>query len=162
MPDLLAHVLVAYVAFTALSWWTPRFPRRLVPVGVVGGVAPDLAKVRLVVSDAVIESATGLPFTWDPIHRLGGVVVLAGLGAVLFDRPFRRRAFGTLLAGSAIHLVLDAMIRRANGLAPPYLYPLTWWQPPAGNLYVSADLWPTVLALVAAVGVALYDRRRRS
>lgn len=162
MPDLLAHVLLAYVAFTALAWRVPPFPRRLVPVGVVGGALPDLVKVHLLVSDGVVESALGVPFSWDPIHRLGGIAVLAGLGAVLFDRPFRRQAFASLLAGGGLHLVLDSLIRRASGLSPPYLYPLTWWQPPAGDLYLSSDLWPTALAIAAAAAVFAHDRRRRA
>lgn len=162
MPDLLTHVLVAYVTATALAWNVSRIPRWFVPVGMVGAVLPDVVKIYLLVPSGVVESALGVPFAWDPIHRLGGVLALAGLGTLLFDRPYRRAVFGTLVAGATTHLFLDSLIRRANGLTPPYLYPLSWWHPPSGNLYLSSDGWPAALALVVAAGVFVYDRRRRS
>ena len=161
MPDLLTHVLLAYVAAMGVAWVAPWFPRRLVPVGMVGAVLPDLVKVSLLVPNVVMESTLGVPFSWYPLHRLGGVLVLAGLGALLFDRTYRRPAFGTLLAGASTHLFLDSLIRRANGLTPPYLYPFSWWQPPSGDLYLSSDPWPAVVAVVAAAAVFAYDRYRR-
>lgn len=160
MPDLLTHVLVAYVTVTVLVWNVDRLPGRLVPVAMVGAVLPDLAKVHLVVSSATVASALGVPFSWQPIHRLGGVLALAGLGALVLDRPYRRIAVVALSTGAASHLFLDSLIRRANGLTPPYLYPLTWWHPPSGDLYLSSDPWPAVLALTAAAIVFAYDRWR--
>ena len=161
MPDLLAHVLVVYAAATALTWSRLRLSRRMVPVAMVGAALPDLVKAYLVLDSGTVEAALGLPFSWQPLHRLGGLLVLAGLGALLFDRRFRRPAFGTLLAGGVSHLVLDALIRRANGLAPPYLYPFTWWAPPSGDLYLSSDAWPAAAAVVVAAAVLAYDRYRR-
>lgn len=158
MPDLLTHVLVAYVTGTVLVWNVDRLPRRLVPVAMVGAVLPDLVKVHLVLSGGTVGSLLGVPFSWQPIHRLGGVLVLAGVGALTFDRSYRRATFATLLAGAGSHLFLDSLIRRANGFTPPYLYPLTWWHPPSGDLYLSSDPWPAVLALTAAAIVFAYGR----
>lgn len=160
VPDLLTHVLLAYVGATALSWRAAWFDRALVPVAMVGGVLPDVAKAYLLVPDGTVAALIGLPFTWNGLHRLGGAVALAGLGCLLVHRRSRRRVFGVLLAGALLHLGLDGLITRANGLAPPYLYPLTWWQPPAGGLYLSSDPWPAAASVVLALAVVVYDRRR--
>lgn len=159
MSDLLTHVLVVFSVLTVASWrldWLGRY----VAVGMVGAVLPDLVKVGLVVGPDAVEAVLGLPFSWLPLHRLGGVVVLAGLGAMAFSRPHRRRAFGALVFGATSGLVLDVGVIRANGVTPPYLYPLSWWQPPSWDLYLSSDGWPAVVAVAVAGAVWLLDRRR--
>lgn len=156
VPDLLTHVLVLYVATTVVSW---RYPwlRPYVPVAMAGAVIPDLAKVRLLVGASTAEATLGAPFSWYPIHRLGGAVVIAGFAALCFSRRTRLRALGVLLAGVASAFLLDAGLIRASGMAPPYLYPLTWWQPPTAGIYLSSDRWPAVVAVGAAVIVWLLD-----
>ena len=126
-----------------------------------GAVLPDLAKVHLVVPSGTVSSLLGVAFSWQAIHRLGGVLVLAGLGALTVGRSYRRAAFAALVGGAASHLLLDSFIRRANGLTPPYLYPLTWWHPSSGDLYLSSDPWPAALAVAVASVAFAYDRRRR-
>lgn len=161
MTDLLTHVLAAYVVLTVLARRSDRFERRLVPVGMAGALLPDLAKVNLVVPSGVVEGLVGVPFSWLPLHRLGGLVAVAGCLAVFFERSERRVAFAVLVAGGLSHLVLDALIKRANGLTPPYLYPASWWRPPAGNLYLSSDRWPVLVAVggVILLHVWLFYRR---
>lgn len=157
MTDLLTHVLAVYVLLTAASW-RYREVRPYVPIGMVGAIIPDLAKARLVVTSGAIEGALGLPFSWLAIHRLGGVVVIAGLGAVCFDRDARLGGFLALLVGGIAALALDLGVKRASGLAPPYLYPVSWWQPPSADLYLSADPLPAGLALAVALVVWWLDR----
>lgn len=151
MVDLLAHVLVAYVTGTLLAW-RGRLRSASVPILMVGAVLPDLAKLGTVVSPGRVEALLGLPFEWLVFHRLGGIALVAGLGALLFAPGRRRAAWLLLVAGAGEHLVLDAFVIRAGGFVPPYLYPLTWWQPPAVGLYVSSDLWPLVVAAALATG----------
>lgn len=150
MVDLLAHALAAYAVGTLLRWRRDGIEGRHVAVGVVGGVLPDLAKAYLLVGSGAVSAALGLPFSWLALHRLGAVVVLAALGALLFERAERPMVAGALAGGGVLHLTLDAFVIRADGLTPPYFYPLSWWRPPSGDLYLSSELWPTAVFLLLA------------
>lgn len=161
MPDLLTHVLGVYVLLTPLAWRVEWLERRHVAVAMVGTVVPDLSKVRLLVDASLVESVLGGPWLWTGIHRLGPAAALAGIGALCFDRGRRAPAFGWLMAGVALHLLFDLAVIRASGLAPPYLYPLSWWHPPSADLLLSSDPWPWLLVTVVAAGVWGLDRRFR-
>ncbi|MFB6297461.1 MAG: metal-dependent hydrolase [Salinirussus sp.] len=159
MPDLLTHVLLAYVGAVAVVRFS-GVPDRLIPVAMVGATAPDVMKASILAGVAWGE-LLGVPYSTWSLHTLGGAVVLAGFGALTIRERDRRAAFGALAAGGLGHLFLDAFVIRVDGLAPPYLFPLTGWLPPAGNLYASSDVWPAVLALAVAVPVWLIRRTRR-
>lgn len=159
MTDLLTHVLVAFALFTVASWRF-GFDSRYVSIGVVGTLLPDLSKIHLLVPATAVENALGIPFSWYPLHRIGGAVVVCTIAATFFRSDMRARATGFLLAGTVLHFLLDAGIKRANGVTPPYFYPFSWYQPPAGNLYLSSDVWPAVVALALAATVWLLDRYR--
>lgn len=157
MTDLLTHVLVAYVLGVAVVETTGAGDR-LVPVAMVGAVVPDL--LRFTVPLGVARGAVaGVPYSTWGVHTLGGVVVLAGLGALTVRRSDRRAAFGALVGGGVGHLLLDVLVVRVDGEGPPYLFPVTDWLPPAGNVYTSADLWPLAVAVAVAVPVWLWRRR---
>lgn len=150
MPDLLTHVLLAYAAIALATRASDRLSAHHVPVAMVGAAVPDLAKIGLLVDFDAVSAALGVPVSPLAFHRFGGVVVLAGIGALLVHRRERRLVFGLLSIAGAGHLILDAFVIRADGLAPPYLYPLTWWRPPAGSLYLSSDAWPAAIAILTA------------
>jgi hypothetical protein len=158
MVDLLAHVLIGYGVFTLLAR-RGYVQSHHVPVGMLGSALPDLAKARLIVPASAAESVLGAPFSWLAIHRLGGLLALAGIGALVVARAERRAAFAALAGGGVGHLVLDAFVARAGGRAPAYLYPFSWWQPPSGDLYVSSDLWPLLAAGAFAALAHLAARR---
>ena len=161
MADLLTHVLAAYALATIASWRYDRLTRPWIAVVMIGALLPDLNRIGLLVTDAALESALGVPVDVDGIHTLGGAVLLAGLGAmVVTDR--HRRVFALLLAGALSHLLVDGLKAYADGEAGVWLYPFTWYRHPTPNLYVSSD--PTVLAtaLLVAVVVAGIDRVRSS
>ncbi|MFC7231559.1 hypothetical protein ACFQMM_09340 [Saliphagus sp. GCM10025308] len=92
MADLLTHVLVAYACFTVLRWRLEWLTPRWLAISLVGSLLPDINRIELVVSDAAVEAATGVPFDFDAIHTLGGIVVLAAIGALCF-RASHQRAF---------------------------------------------------------------------
>jgi hypothetical protein len=161
MGDLLAHVLVGYAAGTLATRHSTWVETRHVPLVMVGSTLPDLAKARLLVGSGAVGEALGVPFSWLAVHRLGAAVALAGLGALLVTRPERRTAVAVLLAGALGHLLLDGFVVRANGVVPPYLYPVSWWRPLAGNLYLSSDRWPTLVALTLAVAVRISGRKEK-
>lgn len=157
MTDLLTHVLFVYVVLTVVSWRIEGI-ERYISVGMVGAVIPDIVKIHLFIGPKTVQSALGVPFSWAPIHRLGGTVLLAGIAALFFARRVRVRAFGFLLAGATTGFVLDAGLKRANRVTPPYFYPLSWWQPPSGDLYLSSDAWPAMVAILVAAVIWTMDR----
>lgn len=159
MPDLLTHVLGVYVLLTPLTWYVDGVRQRHVAVVMVGTMVPDISKVYLLIDATVVAEALGRPWRWAGIHRLGPASVLAGVGALSFDRGRRLPAFGWLLAGVVAHLFFDLAVTRASGVAPPYLYPFTWWQPPSANLLLSSDVWPWLVATPLAAVVWGLDRR---
>lgn len=159
MADLLTHVLLAFGLFTALGWAIEWLDRRWVAVGAVGSLFPDLNRLDLVFDDHAIEQILGIPFDWGGLHTLGGVVLLAAIGGVLFSsRDEQLRGFGLLFAGGVSHLLVDAVKQWADGAGNTLLYPLSWWRPPTPGWYVSANRW--VLGIVAAFAllVLLLDR----
>lgn len=159
MADLLTHVLVAYALLTAASWRVGWLGPRWVAVGMGGAAVPDLLKVERVVDESVVEGVLGVPFEYAPISSLGGLVVLAGVVALLFGER-RRRVYGLLVVGGAASLVLDGLRVFVDGHAGFWLYPL-WWRPPTPSLYVTSDPRVLLAALAVSGAVFVVDRRRR-
>mgnify|MGYP006896970975 CR=1 FL=1 len=88
----------------------------------VGAVLPDFTKIDWFLNSYLIENALGIPFNWGALHTFAGVLVLAGIGAVLFGRDQDHwRAGGMLLAGALGHLLVDSLNRWADGAAGSYL-----------------------------------------
>lgn len=159
MAELLSHVLFAFILLTIASWFIGWLDRRWIAVGMVGAVLPDLNRIGLFVDSTTIENVIGVPFSFSAIHTLGGVLLLAAIGAMLFDsRHDRLRAYGLLVVGGVSHLFLDGLKLWADGHSGAYLYPLTWWRAPSPGWYVSADRWVVVVFLVAAGCVLIIDR----
>lgn len=156
MPDLLTHVLIAY-ALAGLVVWSTSVPDRYLPVVLVGTAAPDAMKATVLLE---ITSGTivGISYSFWGLHTLGGVVVLGGIGALTLRGTDRRAGFAALLGGGTIHLLLDLFVIRVDGVAPPYLFPVSGWLPPAGNLYASTDTWTIPVALAAALSVWVLRR----
>jgi hypothetical protein len=160
MADLLSHVLVAYVLFTLAGWRVDAATRQWVVVAMGGAAVPDLVKLRIVVDPRTVEETVGLPLSYHPFSTLGGVVLVAGVIALLFGREHRRRAWAFLVAGGITSLVVDGLRLSIDGRAGTLLYPLTWWRPPSPDLYLTSD--PRVLAVTCALAavVLVLDRRR--
>lgn len=160
MADLLSHVLVAYVLLTVASWRVGPLSRRWVAVGMGGAAIPDLSKLGIIVPERVVEGTIGVPFSYGPVSALGGVVVVGGVVALLFERDHRRRAFAFLVAGGATSLFVDGLRLTVDGRASRLLYPLTWRRPPSPNLYLSSDPRVLGVTVVLATVVFLLDQRR--
>lgn len=160
MAEILTHVLVAFVLFTVTGWAIEWIDRRWVVVGIVGSILPDLNRIGLVIDDHAIGQLLAVPFSWGAIHTLGGVLLLAGIGAVLFpDSRTRRRSYGMLLAGAVSHLVLDGVKQWADGANGAYLYPFSWWRNPTPGWYVSADRWVLAASILLVIAILVANRR---
>lgn len=150
MADLLSHLLVAFALLTIASWRVGWLTRRWVVVGTGGAAIPDLVKVGILLDADTVAAALGIPFSYTPLSTLGGVLIVAGLITLAFERDRWRRVYGLVVTGGVLSLVGDGLRAYADGRASAYLYPLSNWRPPTPSLYVSSD--PRVL--VAAVGLA--------
>jgi len=138
MTESLSHVLIAFAPCTAAGWGIGWLDRRWVAVGMVGAILPDLNRIGLLLDDAAVERALGVPFDWGGLHTLGGVLLL--------------------VAGGSSHLVIDSLKAWADGSNGAYLYPLSWWRNPTPGWYVSADRRVVVVAVVVAGAVWLVDQ----
>jgi len=145
MPDLLAHAFLAYAILRALSWRYDWLTTPYVTAGMAGAFIPDIVKIRLLLPSPIVEAAFGIPFSWFPIHRLGGTAICVLIGAVLVDDTRRRKTLLVLSLGAASHLLADLLLTKASGRAFPILWPLTRWQPPTPGLYLSTHPEPTIV-----------------
>ena len=159
MADLLTHVLAVYVLLTVVGWGTDRVSGRWIPVAMGGAAIPDLVKVGIVVAPGRVEQLVGTPFRYGPLSTLGGVVLVAGVITLAFERRHWRRAYAFLFVGGVSSLVLDGLRVFADGTANPWLYPFTWWRPPTPSLYVTSDPRILVATLVVAAVVLAVDYR---
>jgi membrane-bound metal-dependent hydrolase YbcI (DUF457 family) len=125
----------------------------------VGAAVPDAAKVYLLLG-GVRTTVAGVEVAWLALQTLGAGLAFALVGALLVPPRERRPVVATLVGGVCLHVGMDYFVIRTGGLAPPYLYPFTWTQLPAGNLYLSADAWPALVAVAVAALVFAVDRRR--
>lgn len=160
MADLLSTVFLTYAVFTAATWWLDGLDRHWVTVAMGGAAIPDLVKIDLVLEARTVERALGIPFDYAPLASLAGVIVVAGIVALLFGEQWRRKAYAILIAAGGFSLLLDGLRVYADGSASFYLYPI-WIRPPTPNLFVSSDPAVLVVALVVSVVTVAIDRWRR-
>ena len=156
MADLLSHVLIAY-ALTLPLVWAGRVSRRWVPIAMGGAAIPDLVKIELLLDSGTVENALGVPFSFDSLGTLAGVLLVSGVVAVLFARDHRRRVYLVACYGGSLSLLVDGLRVWADGYAGFWLYPL-WVRLPSPNLYVSSDPRVLVAVLAVAGAVAAVDR----
>lgn len=158
MSDLLTHVLAAFVVATVASWYVPGLARRHVPLATAGAAVPDLAKGYFVTGDPQVTVA-GVTGSWYALQTVGVVACLLVAGTMLVERRERRVALATAAGGAGLHVAMDYLVIRAGGVAPPYLYPLSWAQLPSIDVYLSSAPWPSLVAVPTAALVWYVDRR---
>jgi len=159
MADLLSHLLAAYVLLTVAGWRVEWLDRKWVVVGMGGAAIPDLVKIDIVLDADVVESLLGVPFSYEPLSTLGGVLLVAGVITLAFERQRWNRVFGLITFGGLTALILDGMRVFADGRASAWLYPFTNWRPPTPSLYVTSDPRVLVVALILAGVVFVVDQR---
>lgn len=159
MTDVLTHVLIGYVVGVVLSvryeWMRPAH----VTLVMIGALSPDFVKINLLVSDWLVAALLGVPFSWDPLHTLGGNLLVLLIGALCLPPGRRLRAFALLAVGAVTHHVLDVGLLTVTGYSYAVFWPLTRYHPPSGGLYLSSDLWPALVAGTLAAGAWLFRYR---
>lgn len=159
MPDLLTHALVGYALATALSWRYEAVKPPFVTFAMVGAVSPDLNRVDLLLPEATVATLLGVPWSWTPLHRVGGSLLVVAVGAALVPRRHRRLAVAVLAVGAASHYALDLLLYKPSGLTFPLLWPFTDHRFALEGRYISSDRWPAAVATAVAAGAWLADRR---
>lgn len=156
MAELLSHLLLAYTLGTVVRWRVDWVTKHWVAVGMIGALLPDLSRISLFITDATIEAILGVPFNSGALHTLGGVSILAAIGAMTVSRK-QPAVFTVLLVGGISHLLTDGLKQWADGAAGAWLYPVSWYRHPTPELYVSSDYRVLVVVGVVALAVALVD-----
>ena len=75
MADLLTHVLVPFVLLTPASWRFDRLSKRWIVLAMAGAAIPDLVKIDNVLDEGLIQTALGVPFSYDPISTPPSVLI---------------------------------------------------------------------------------------
>ena len=101
----------------------------------IGPFSPDLVKVSLVLPDGSVQPLLAVPFSWSPLHTLGGSVLVILLVSLLTAPEYRRHAILLFPLGALSHHVLDVALLNASGYSYAVFWPLTEYRPPSGGLY---------------------------
>jgi membrane-bound metal-dependent hydrolase YbcI (DUF457 family) len=141
--------------------------RRWSPLFVAGVVLPDLLSRAPATLLGLVHSHTHpLPtwilYCWPPLHLPAGILLYSALIALLFPAAQRRAALTALLAGGALHVLLD-LFQRHVGLGYPLLVPFSGRDFELGLMGTEATVaWvPIVVASTALVYLAAAWWRRR-
>ncbi|WP_246999274.1 metal-dependent hydrolase [Halosolutus gelatinilyticus] len=162
VPDVLTHVLVGYSIGTLLSLRFEAVRPVHVTLVMIGALSPDFAKIELVFPDGFVWYVLGIPFSWSPLHTLGGTVLVVCLGALVVAPEHRRRAIALIAIGAVSHHVLDILLLNVTGVSYAALWPLSSYRFPSLDLYLSSDRWPALVAGTIAAALWFVRHRGRS
>jgi hypothetical protein len=160
VPDLLAHVFIAYSLGRLLSWRYDWMTTPYVTVAMVGAFIPDLVKLKLVLPDWWMQQLLGIPFSWESFTTGGGVLLSVLIGVVLLRSAERRRGGLVLAVGALSHLLADSLLLTPSRRTVQFLWPLSQYRVPSPGLYLSTQPEPTVLTGLVAATVWLVHRVR--
>ncbi len=155
--DLLTHALVAFSLGTLLSWKFKKIGPSLITMMMVGSVLPDLTRIGLILDSTMIENVLGIPFSWHPLHALGGVLISTTIFTQLFEEDKAKMIFLLTGTGAASHLVLDAFLLKASGRSYTMFFPVTTYNPSIPGFYLSTDLLPALIAGIIALTIWKID-----
>ncbi len=157
LADLLTHVFVGYSIGIILSWRYKQIKSPHITAIMVGAALPDLVRIRLLLDPIKIEQYLGIPFSWGPLHTVGGVLIIMTIGALLTIPKDSKMIFILLAIGAISHLFLDSLLITASGYSYAVLWPFLEFHPPTPALYLSTDVWPALVSGVGALFVRTLD-----
>ncbi|MFW6375640.1 MAG: metal-dependent hydrolase [Thermoplasmatota archaeon] len=161
MADLLTHSLVAFSIGTILSWKFKRINAQFITILMIGSVLPDLTRIGLILESAIIENTFGVSFSWQPLHTIGGVIIIISLFTLFMDKKDNKYIFSLLSLGAISHLFLDAFLIKASGHSYTMFFPLTSHSPQMPGFYLSTDVWPVMITMTIAFIIYQIDKRLR-
>lgn len=153
MADLLTHAFVGYTIGVILSWRYERLKSAHITAIMVGATLPDLIRIRLLLDPIKIEGFVGLPFSWTPLHVVGGAILVIAIGSLLSIPKESKMIFSLLAIGTISHLFLDSLLITASGYSYAIFWPFLESHPPTPALYLSTDVWPAFVSGLTALFV---------
>lgn len=159
MAELFTHIVAGYIIGVVLSWRYEWITYPFVTFVMVGAALPDLNRIGLVVPADTVATILGVPFSWSPLHRAGGTLVIICIGALLVPKEYRRAVFALLFIGAASHYALDFFLYKPSGVTSTLLWPFITHGFEVEGFYLSSDRWPAVVATAAAAVVWAVDQR---
>lgn len=160
MPDLLAHVFIAYSICRVLSWRWDWLTSQYITVAMVGAFIPDLLKIRLLISDMTMIRLLGMPFSWGSLSTGGGVLVSVLVGVVLLEPTERRRSGMLLGIGAGSHMIADSLLRTPSGRTVQFLWPIFQYRVPSPGIYLSTQ--PELTLVTGGIATLLWMAHRYS
>ena len=125
----------------------------------VGGMLPDLNRLKWVLPPETVESVIGASVSWRPMHSIGGVAVVICIASLTVRAEYRRAVALLLALGALSHLVLDLLLTPPWGTYP-FLWPLTSADIVFPGFYHSGDRWVAPVAILLALAARSVARRR--
>jgi hypothetical protein len=115
MPDWFSHTLI--------GWITGKTTKIDIGLVVIGALLPDISKINLIFTWLEMKQT----ILFNPLHTPIGVVLLAGILALLFKDI--KKAFLPLGIGVLTHFLLDFLLINTSG-GMNLLFPFSWeeWQ----------------------------------
>lgn len=160
MPDLLAHVFIAYSICRVASWRIEWLTTPYVTLGMVGAFIPDIVKINLVFPSARIEEMLGVPFDWGSLATGGGTLLSVCIGVVLLSSNERRQGGLLLGIGAVSHLLADSLLLTPTGRSVQLFWPLSQYRVPSPGLYLSTQPEPMFVTGAIALLVWAIHRHR--
>lgn len=161
MPDMLAHVFIAYSVVRVLSWRFEWIVSPYVTLGMVGAFIPDLVKIKLLLPEWRVQQLLGVPFSWGSLTTGGSVLLSTLIGVVLLSSAERRKGGLMLAVGAGSHLVADSFLLTPSRRTVQFLWPVSQYRVPSPGLYLSTQPEPTLVTGAVALLVWLGHRYRK-
>lgn len=150
MPDLLTHILFAWIICTILGWKFKQFDGPYTAIVMIGSVIPDFYKIILPLQFLHIN----LRYIIAPLHLPVGSLVVAGILSLFFQNY--KKVFVFLSFGITLHFMLDLLL--INLVGGIYIFfPFNWdyW---SLNVIPMADYNITILTIIIAMFTYIITR----
>jgi hypothetical protein len=149
MPDLVTHTAIAYFAVRHSVF------KRFRIVFYLGTILPDISSRPFYIIQPALYPYTVAIHT--PVFSVVSCLVLAEL----FSTDIRRYVRAYLIAGVALHYILD-LIQKHLGEGYYLLFPFSWTSNKIGMLWPEEILLfvPVWLILIAVSELLLYSRKK--
>lgn len=147
LADLLTHVIVGYFVGTVLSWKYDRIRSAHVTMLMIGAALPDLVRINILINSNRVSQLTGLPFSWTPLHRLGGLLVVIAIISLMVNIGNKKLTFKLLGIGAATHLFIDALMITSSGYSSAMFWPFLDYRLPTPGLYISSDIHLAIISI---------------
>jgi hypothetical protein len=125
MPDLLAHIAVAYIICRILYFKYPAFDSANTVLAMMGSLLPDLAKLGIIFNSffSIYFFEYNINDYIYALHTPITSLVLAGVIAIFFQN--KKYAFLFLALGAFSHYALDLLLIQVGG-GYFFLFPISW------------------------------------